>query len=158
MRGAQGVEDDTTVTHRVFSSSVVRDGDAPRPHIWQARYWALIWWRVRCEPTAPLVPWYKLLDMGRPVKITTPIPTLEEFGERIGLSKAKQKSLAPIFVERRSQGDYAIRRPGSDRASAVFPTQREAVERARNINPNGKVLVERVRHTSPGRPDQWRKA
>jgi len=31
-----------------------------------------------------------------------------------------------LFIERRSQGDYAVRRPDSDRASGVFPTQSEA--------------------------------
>ena len=44
--------------------------------------------------------------MARPVRVTTPVPTLEEFGENLGLSKARQKSLNPIFVERRPQGDY----------------------------------------------------
>ena len=63
-----------------------------------------------------------------------------------------------LFVERRPQGDYAVRRPNSKRASDVLPTQREAIERARELNPDGKPLVERVRDTSVGHPDQWRKA
>jgi hypothetical protein len=96
--------------------------------------------------------------MARPVKITTPIPTLEEFGNRLGLSKARRRSLGPIFVERRSDGDYAVRRPGSERASIVVATQREAVERARRIYPNGTILVERVRSNSGKGRDQWRKA
>ncbi|WP_186104263.1 DUF2188 domain-containing protein [Burkholderia gladioli] len=63
-----------------------------------------------------------------------------------------------IFVERRSdEGDYAVRRPNSQRASAIAPTQREAIERARELNPSGPVLVERVRTTSGGKPDKWRK-
>ncbi|MBN3812830.1 DUF2188 domain-containing protein [Paraburkholderia sp. Ac-20347] len=63
-----------------------------------------------------------------------------------------------IFVERRSdEGDYAVRRPNSQRASAIAPTQREAIERARELNPSGPVLVERVRTTSVGKPDKWRK-
>jgi hypothetical protein len=33
-----------------------------------------------------------------------------------------------IYVERRSEGDYAVRRAGSDRASAVELTQRAAIE------------------------------
>jgi hypothetical protein len=37
-----------------------------------------------------------------------------------------------LFVERREQGDYAIRRGNSNRASAVLPTQAEAIERARD--------------------------
>lgn len=63
-----------------------------------------------------------------------------------------------LYVEQRPQGDYAVRRPGSERASAVAPTQREAIERAREIQPNVRPDVERVRHTSVGHPDQWRKA
>ena len=95
--------------------------------------------------------------MARSVKLTTPIPTLEAFGENLGLSKARQKSLNPIFIERRPQGDYAIRRRGSEKASRVLPTQREAVERARELSPNGTILVERVRDTTRGSRDKWRK-
>ena len=62
-----------------------------------------------------------------------------------------------IYVERRPEGDYAVRRPGSDRASAVEPTQAQAIERARELNPGVAPHVERVRHTSAGKPDQWRK-
>jgi hypothetical protein len=62
-----------------------------------------------------------------------------------------------LFVERRPEGDYAVRKPNSERASAVLPTQTEAIEKARELNPNIAPLVERVRHTSAGKPDQWRK-
>lgn len=62
-----------------------------------------------------------------------------------------------IFVERRNEGDYAVRRPGSERASDVRPTQSEAIERARQLNPDGTVLVERVRDTIVGGRDKWRK-
>jgi hypothetical protein len=62
-----------------------------------------------------------------------------------------------LFVEKRPQGDYAIRRPNSERASDVLRTQREAIERARELNPSREPLVERVRHTDRGKPDQWRK-
>ena len=95
--------------------------------------------------------------MSRSITITTPIPTLEEFGESIGLSKARRKSLAPVFIERRAQGDYAVRRHGSVRASVVLPTQREAIERARELNPDTQVLVERVRDTSTSSGDKWRR-
>lgn len=63
-----------------------------------------------------------------------------------------------LFVEQRSEGDYAVRRRNSDRASDVLPTQREAIERARELNPGHSPDVERVRHTNRGKPDQWRKA
>lgn len=62
-----------------------------------------------------------------------------------------------FFVERRPQGDYAVRRPDSERASAVLPTQAEAIERARELG-HGKVpSVERVRHSPAGTPDKWRR-
>jgi hypothetical protein len=62
-----------------------------------------------------------------------------------------------IFIERRPEGNYAVRRPDSQRASTVAPTQEEAIKRAREIAPDATVLVERVRHTTRGKPDKWRK-
>ncbi len=62
-----------------------------------------------------------------------------------------------LFVERRPQGDYAVRKGNAERASAVLPTQRAAIQRARELNPNSNPLVERVRHTTGGVPDKWRK-
>lgn len=61
-----------------------------------------------------------------------------------------------FFIERRDGNDYAIRRPNSERASAVESTQREAIERAREMNPNATIHVERVRNTSNGGRDKWR--
>jgi len=62
-----------------------------------------------------------------------------------------------LFIERRDRGDYAVRRPNSERASAVAPTQGEAIQRAKEISPDATPLVERVRNTNRGKPDQWRK-
>ena len=64
-----------------------------------------------------------------------------------------------LFVERRPEGDYAVRRPNAERASAVFAPhkQSQAIERAREINPGTAPLVERVRYTDVGKPDKWRK-
>lgn len=62
-----------------------------------------------------------------------------------------------IFVERRDQGDYAVRKPNSERASDVRPTQAEAIERAGEIAPEATILVERVRDTDRGARDKWRK-
>jgi hypothetical protein len=63
-----------------------------------------------------------------------------------------------VFIERRTDiGDYAIRRPNSDRASGVAPTQGQAIELARKMHPDATILVERVRYTSSGKPDKWRK-
>lgn len=63
-----------------------------------------------------------------------------------------------IYVERRDQGDYAVRRTGSQRASAVESTQAEAIARAREIAPGSKTHIERVRNTDGGHPDKWRRA
>jgi hypothetical protein len=62
-----------------------------------------------------------------------------------------------LYVERRSDGTYAVSKPGAQRASAVESTQKQAIERARQINPDAAIHVERVRNTSGGHPDKWRK-
>lgn len=61
-----------------------------------------------------------------------------------------------IYIEHRPAGGYAVRRPGSERASAVELTQSQAIERGREIAPKAAIHVERVRHTSNGKPDEWR--
>jgi uncharacterized protein YdaT len=58
-----------------------------------------------------------------------------------------------LYVERREEGDYAVRRPGSERASDIRDTQAEAIERAREIDPNAAIHVERVRDTTRGSRD-----
>lgn len=63
-----------------------------------------------------------------------------------------------IFVEQRAKGDYAVRRPNSERASDVMPTQAEAITRAKELSNGGAPIVERVRNTAGGKSDQWRKA
>lgn len=40
-----------------------------------------------------------------------------------------------FYIERRSEGNYAVRRGGADRASAVEDTQAEAIARARKMDP-----------------------
>ena len=67
-----------------------------------------------------------------------------------------KKNEDQLYVEKRPQGDYAVRRAGSERASAVEPTQREAIERAKELNPTATPMVERVRNTNVGHPDKWR--
>jgi hypothetical protein len=62
-----------------------------------------------------------------------------------------------LYIEQREEGDFAVRKPGSERASAVLPTQAKAIERARKMNPDAAVHVERVRDTSVGGRDKWRK-
>lgn len=61
-----------------------------------------------------------------------------------------------LFIERREQGDYAVRKPDSERASAVFRTQAEAIAWAKGHNPKATPMIERVRITRNGHPDKWR--
>jgi hypothetical protein len=63
----------------------------------------------------------------------------------------------PLFVERRKQGDYAVRKRDSERASVVKPTQAEAIKAGRKLDPQKPILVERVRNTEGGKRDKWRK-
>ncbi len=62
-----------------------------------------------------------------------------------------------IYIEQRPEGGYAVKRKGSDRASAVLPNQKEAIEKARGLNPGFAPHVERVRNTDVGGRDKWRK-
>lgn len=65
--------------------------------------------------------------------------------------------MAPIFVERRDQGDYVVKRRGARKASYICSTQREAVERARELSPDRMILVERVHNGTRGAHARWRK-
>jgi hypothetical protein len=61
------------------------------------------------------------------------------------------------FIEKRpDKGDYAIRKPGSDRASGTEPTQKEAIDTAKEMNRKATIFAERQRHTTGGDPDKWR--
>lgn len=72
---------------------------------------------------------------------------------------AAHKTDKKLFVEKRpAEGDYAVRKGNSERASDVLPTQAKAIERAKELNPGASPVVERVRNTTGGKPDQWRKA
>lgn len=62
-----------------------------------------------------------------------------------------------IYVEPREQGDYAVRREGSKRASDVLPTQKAAIERARELEPDKRPNVARVRNVEAGGPNKFRK-
>lgn len=54
-----------------------------------------------------------------------------------------------------AQRDYAVRRPNSDRASAVRRTQSAAIERAKELQPGSRPVVERVRFTNKAKSDRW---
>ena len=62
-----------------------------------------------------------------------------------------------MYVEKRmEEGDYAVRRAGAKRASAVKSTQKKAIRKSRKIEPKSTPRVERVRKTKKGGPDKWR--
>jgi hypothetical protein len=62
-----------------------------------------------------------------------------------------------FYIERRPDGDWAVRRGDSERASTVAPTQEEAIQKARKLDPNAAIDVERIRDTKSGKRDKWRK-
>jgi hypothetical protein len=74
-----------------------------------------------------------------------------------GTREERSGRFVELFVERRPQGDYAVRRGGSERASATAPTQKKAIEKAEKLDPKAAVLVERVRDTDVSSRDKWRK-
>jgi hypothetical protein len=85
-------------------------------------------------------------------------PDVRGLREKHGHRRLPMAEKKVLYVERRPQeGDFAVRRPGSERASVVQPTQAEAIDSARKLEPNAAIHVERVRHTSKGNPDKWRK-
>ena len=67
-----------------------------------------------------------------------------------------------VFVERRPQGDYAVRLPNSQRASGVTPTQAEAIALARKVLATAQIrayLTVKTRFSvlpaCGGGPSQW---
>jgi Uncharacterized protein conserved in bacteria (DUF2188) len=62
------------------------------------------------------------------------------------------------FIEQTDDGRYAIRGKGSQRATEILDTQRDASERAKDLNPNDHRDVERVRDINIGGRDKWRSA
>ena len=61
-----------------------------------------------------------------------------------------------LYVEPRAEGDYAVRREDSKRASATAPTQKQAIDKARKLEPDAEIHVARVRKGGDG-PDKFRK-
>lgn len=70
---------------------------------------------------------------------------------------SEKKDSNNLYIERRPEGDYAVRKPDSGRASAIRPTQGEAIDHAKKLNPDAAIHVERVRNTDVGGRDKWRK-
>lgn len=60
------------------------------------------------------------------------------------MAKSKSKSPNDQYVEKHEDG-WAVRKEGSDRATAVFETRNEAVERARELarSQGGEVYIYR---------------
>ena len=60
------------------------------------------------------------------------------------------------FIEENDDGRFAVRAKGSQRASGLRDTQKQAEELVKRLNPDDKPDVERVRNTKAGGRDQWR--
>ena len=60
------------------------------------------------------------------------------------------------FIEENGNGKFAIRAKGSQRASRLADTQKEAERLVKQFNPEDHPDVERIRNTRAGGRDQWR--
>ena len=60
------------------------------------------------------------------------------------------------FIEENADGKFAVRAKGSQRASGLRNTQKQAEALVKQLNPDDKPNVERVRNTKTGGRDQWR--
>ena len=60
------------------------------------------------------------------------------------------------FIEENENGKFAVRGKGSQRASGLRDTQKQAETLVNKLNPNDKPNVERVRNTKAGGRNQWR--
>jgi hypothetical protein len=56
-----------------------------------------------------------MVRMARSVTITTPVPTLEEFGRSLGLSKRRQDSLLRLVQREETSGRSADRQRDASR-------------------------------------------
>ena len=61
----------------------------------------------------------KIFPTGRPVTLRTPVPTLDQVGDSLGLSKAKQRSLLSIVRRDSESGVFA------EKVEAVLPLLKE---------------------------------
>ena len=62
------------------------------------------------------------------------------------------------FIEENADGQFAVRAKDSERASALFSTQKEAEDHVRQLNPDDRPDVERIRNRETGVHDKWRSA
>ena len=67
--------------------------------------------------------------MARSVTISTPVPTLEEFGESLGISKARQNSLLRLVKRDSKTGQFVMHRRAGTSTTAkekgtVFRTKK----------------------------------
>lgn len=64
--------------------------------------------------------------------------------------------MANLYVERQSDGTYAVKERNNSRPIATGRTQEEAIQAAHRLRPGVKLDIERVRDTDRGSPDKWR--
>jgi hypothetical protein len=68
--------------------------------------------------------------MARSVEITTPIPSLEEVGESLGLSKRRRNTLISLFRDNGSMLNLARSRNGSAAGRLPHRAMKSAAEKA----------------------------
>ena len=82
--------------------------------------------------------WLVEVEQGKPgAEIGLILRTLKSLEISIDVEVDSSLRTPPqvrLFVERRPQSDYAVRRSHTEKACDVLPTQKEAIERARDIN------------------------
>jgi hypothetical protein len=66
-------------------------------------------------------------------------------------------TVTKLYIMKNKDGSFAVRRPGSERASAICTTQAKAIERAHEIISDAEIYVERVKNIYIGGTDRWRK-
>ena len=71
---------------------------------------------------------------------------------RRGISRLGGVKDKRIYVERRPEGDYAVRRANSNRASDVLHTQHQAIEWARELSADSRPHVDRSDTLRSARP------
>ena len=65
--------------------------------------------------------------------------------------------MSELYIEKRESGDYAIHRPGSERASSLRRTREEAINWCRDHMPGATIFVERKKQTLVGGRDRWKR-
>lgn len=141
----------TADVERVASHSQKRHGTL---HAMQ-RYWLMFSRGLEGQDsTSAWLRWLSRKVAGRTPREVLLSEGVDAFARYV--KKAAASHPRSFFIERRPQGDYAVRRLGDRRASAVESTQSEAIQKAKAIDSSATIHVERVRDTNSAKRNSWR--